>query len=51
MPDLKVRQIGAELFSTYAGVSIAFRVESVFRAEPPDGGLGGIKLTEEPIPP
>ena len=35
----------------YGDVPIAFRVESRFRAEPVQGGLGGLALVEEPVAP
>src|SRR5687768_16178987 len=34
---------------SYAKIPIAFRVESIFRVDLIDGGLGGIRLVEEAI--
>jgi GNAT superfamily N-acetyltransferase len=39
----------AETLAAYGQVSIAFRVESQFRVELLDGGLGGVRLVEEPV--
>ncbi len=39
----------AELLQNYAKVSIAFTVDSRFRVEAIDRGLGGWKLTEERV--
>lgn len=45
--------IREEAMATYAAgahIPIAFSVESVFRIDPLDGGLGGLSMTEEEIP-
>jgi GNAT superfamily N-acetyltransferase len=48
---IKIIEETADALHEYEKVSIAFRVESRFRVELFDGGLGGIKLTEEPVTP
>ena len=39
--------MGVDQLSVYAGIPISFTVESVFRVEVVDRGLGGFKLIEE----
>jgi GNAT superfamily N-acetyltransferase len=46
---LKIHQIGPELLSCYASVSIAFEVRSILRVEPQKNGLAGIALTQMPV--
>ena len=49
---VEIHDIGVDLLCQYAGIPITFRVESVLRADPIEGGLGGIELREEKaVPP
>jgi GNAT superfamily N-acetyltransferase len=48
---IAIRDVGPNALSLYAQVSIAFRVESVFRVELVEDGLGGILLREERVTP
>jgi GNAT superfamily N-acetyltransferase len=41
--------VNATTLAAYASVSIAFQVETQFRCEPVEGGLGGIRLVEERV--
>lgn len=43
--------VTAETLRDYAEISIAFRVESRLRVELEQGGLGGLRLIEEPVSP
>ena len=43
---LDIRAESPDRLDTYAGVSIAFEVQSVFRVEMLAGGLGGIRIEE-----
>ena len=45
MPEIE--QIGPEALSLYARIPIAYAVETVFRVDLIEGGLGGIVLDEE----
>lgn len=49
--ELRIKEIGIDLLPRYAAIPISFRVESVFRVEVIDKGLGGFALTEEKIEP
>lgn len=49
--EIEIQQVGAEALARYAQVPIAFRVRSMLRVEPIDGGLGGLALIEEPVDP
>ena len=42
-----VREITADQFQLYDAIPNWFRVDSVFRVEVVDGGLGGFRLVEE----
>jgi GNAT superfamily N-acetyltransferase len=42
-------EVGTESLREYSTVPIAFEVQTMFRVDPIDGGLGGITLTEEPV--
>jgi GNAT superfamily N-acetyltransferase len=44
-----VAEFGSELLARYGEVPIAFRVETVFRVEEMDGGLGGLRLIATPL--
>ncbi len=46
---IEIRQVGPEDLARYGEISIRFTVESVFRVEQVDGGLGGLLLKEERI--
>ena len=49
---VEIHDIGVDLLRRYAEIPIAFEVKSVLRADPIDGGLGGIELHEEKaVPP
>lgn len=48
--SISIVQVGPEDLAEYSRVPIAFKVESVLRAERADGGLGGITLVEEEVP-
>jgi GNAT superfamily N-acetyltransferase len=48
---VEIRQVGPESLPRYGEIPIAFEVASVFRIDPVDGGLGGIRLREEKIAP
>jgi len=48
---ITIRNAGPDALPLYAQVPIAFRVESVFRVELIEGGLGGILLREERVAP
>lgn len=43
---IEVAEHGAEVLEGYAEIPIRFRVESVLRVAPIDGGLGGLQMTE-----
>lgn len=47
--DIEIRLEPVEVLPDYAKISIAFRIESVFKVEPVDSGLGGFILREEKI--
>ncbi|MCL5999341.1 MAG: GNAT family N-acetyltransferase [Chloroflexi bacterium] len=46
---IRIQAGNADLLPSYAAVPIAFRVDSLFRMERVDSGLGGIVLREEKI--
>lgn len=46
---LDFRQIGLDELDLYASVSSSFQVTSIFRVEPVEQGLGGLRLVEEPV--
>ncbi len=48
---IQIQDIGPDDLRRYAGISIAFRVESIFRVEVVDQGLGGFRLVEEAVEP
>lgn len=48
MPDIRVVERGPECLADYARIQIAFRVESIYRVEEAEGGLGMV-LHEEPV--
>jgi GNAT superfamily N-acetyltransferase len=47
--SVEIVEIGPGELARYASVPIAFRVESVLCVDEIDGGLGGFRLTEEPV--
>jgi streptothricin acetyltransferase len=49
--ETEIRELGFEALSEYAKIPIAFPVESHFRVDPIDAGLGGFRLTEEEVTP
>jgi GNAT superfamily N-acetyltransferase len=46
---IHVQEIGVDLFSSYGKIPAWYKVESVFRVEVIDGGLGGFRLVEEKV--
>ncbi len=46
---LEIREVDVERLRQYAEIPIAFEVRSVLRAEPVEGGFGGIRLREETV--
>ena len=46
---LEIRKMGTDSLPRYSEVPISFRVESIFRLEPEDAGLVGIRFREEPV--
>lgn len=46
---IEIREVGADALEEYGRVPIRFRVESVLRVDEIDGGLGGLRLTEESV--
>ena len=51
--DVEIGEHGAEALAEpeYRSIPISYRVESMFRIEPVDRGLGGLTLTEVPVDP
>ena len=49
--SIQMERIGADSLAHYAAIPTAFTVESVFRIAVLDGGLGGFRLTEQPVSP
>jgi len=47
--NIRVEELDARDLEVYARIPIAYVVGSIFRVELVDGGLGGIRLTEEPV--
>ena len=45
---IEIREVGPEALEQYAEIPISFHVESVFRVDEIAGGLGGLRLAEEP---
>jgi len=45
----EIREVGREALPQFAGIPIRFRVESVFRVEENDAGVGGFRLVEEKV--
>ena len=46
---IEIIKIGREELKQYAQIPIRFRVESVLRVDEIDHGLGGLKLSKEPV--
>ena len=44
---IDIKDVGADSLADYAEIPIAFEVMSVFRLDPFEGGLGGMRLVEE----
>jgi streptothricin acetyltransferase len=49
--ESEIRQAGPEELPRYALVPIRFWVHSLLRVEPIEGGLGGLRLIEDPVRP
>lgn len=49
--EIKIKEETVELLKDYSQVSIAFRVETRFRVESVNNGLGGFLLSEEKVEP
>jgi len=49
--SIETKEIWIDLLPSYAAIPISFRVESVFRIEVIDKGLGGFALIEEKVEP
>ena len=47
--SIRIKEVGAEQLELYENIPIRFQVESVFRVGQIDGGLSGLKLTEEKL--
>ena len=48
---VEIVDVGPDRLADYAGVPIAFQVESILKVDLVDGGLGGAKLTDVQIAP
>jgi ribosomal protein S18 acetylase RimI-like enzyme len=46
---IEIRQVGPDSLEQYEKIPMKHWVESVFRIDEIDGGLGGLKLTETPV--
>ena len=46
---IEIKQVGLEALGRYGEIPIRLRVESVFRVVEVEGGLGGLRLIEEPL--
>jgi ribosomal protein S18 acetylase RimI-like enzyme len=51
MSQVEILRIGPEMLPVYSQVSIAFEVRSELRVEVVECGLGGLRMTEEPVTP
>jgi len=51
MPDIRIELLPANqrTLSEYSSIPISFEVRSILRVDLVDGGLGGIRLKEEPV--
>ncbi|MBN1424165.1 GNAT family N-acetyltransferase [Candidatus Fermentibacteria bacterium] len=47
--NIVIEEIGADRYSLYDGIPARYTVESVFKVEVLDGGLGGFRLAEEKV--
>lgn len=45
----EIEEVGSDKLSQYAEIPISFKVESIFKVEPVNQGLGGILLREEKV--
>jgi GNAT superfamily N-acetyltransferase len=48
---MEIREVGIDLLPLYASIPISFKVETIFRIEVIDKGLGGFRLVEEKVIP
>lgn len=46
---INIQNIGIDLLPVYASIPISFKVESIFRIDVIDNGLGGFRLVEEKV--
>lgn len=46
---IEIKKVGPEALERYSEIPIHFRVESVLRVDEIDGGIGGLRLVEEPV--
>ena len=46
---VEIQKVGSDFLPQYAKIPIAFEVQSVFRVDPLDEGLGGLMLREETV--
>jgi len=47
--NITIQEVGIELLALYSSIPMTVNVESVFKVDLIDGGLGGIKLTEKKV--
>lgn len=48
---IETHHVAGRALEEYASIPIVFTVTSMYRVEPIDGGLGGLRLVEEPVSP
>lgn len=48
---VEIHFVGVDKLPLYATIPICFRVTSILHVQPVDGGLGGLRLVEEPVVP
>ena len=46
---IEIREVGSNSIGQYGQIPMRHRVDSVFRVDEIDGGLGGLTLTETPF--
>jgi len=44
---VEIKEVGPDMLGQYAEIPIAYKVESMFRIDLIDGGLGGMRLRKE----
>jgi len=49
--SIKIQNVGSDMLKVYASIPISFKVETFFRIEAIDKGLGGFKILEETVAP